>query len=178
MDAEAEFAFRSIVRLKYQWGSQNIYNIQKYIGDVFFAALGTSSSVVAQWETQGVQMEINCNLQSTLQTVANTSFPFVDYNTLYFHPKFCMATTDFANYFKINFWPPGLSLCRVSLDGFVLASWLRWRWTEEDVRGVDRGLHAVEGGDAGPAALSQGGPAEYGAVGGVPGGGRAGATGQ
>ena len=76
MDAEAEFAFRSIVRLKYQWGSQNIYNIQKYIGDVFFAALGTSSSVVAQWETQGVQMEINCNLQSTLYT---TSFLFVYY---------------------------------------------------------------------------------------------------
>ena len=97
MDAEAEFAFRSIVRLKYQWGSQNIYNIQKYIGDFFFAALGTSGSVVAQWETQGVQMEINCNLQSTLQTVANTSFLFVDYNTLYFHPRFCMATSGLAN---------------------------------------------------------------------------------
>ena len=36
----------------------------------------------------------------------------------------------------------------------------------EDVRGLDRGLHALEGGDAGAAALSQGDPATDRTVGG------------
>ena len=45
--------------------------------------------------------------------------------------------------------------------------WLAgWLVTGEDVRGLDRGLHAVEGGDAGAAALSQGDQPEDRAVGG------------